>query len=212
MRPLDLTALRDHTTSPSPSDSLPLSATNYNRWPDALSILGDTPRSWATASYATALPQTSAEIEGMDVDDLNKLVVEAGVLRQRAATALRLAQQRLEESNNSANSDTVSIASGIISASANEGLVEGSGAISAIAQIVLHLYISVLALLILVMMLLEGGMRVLGRARSGEVARMQRGVYSAMGAVAGLAHGVGGFVQHRKESQQLTASSAADGE
>lgn len=180
IRPLDVAALRDHTLSP--RDSLPLSA-SYGRWPDALSILGDTPRSWATASYMSALPQTPSEVEDMDIDDVKRLAEEAGVLQQRAATALRLAQQRLE---------------GVDGSSGTNDLMAGNGAISAIAQIVLHMYIIVLALLVLVMMLLEGGMRVMGRARPRDVARVQRGVYSAMGAVAGLAHGVGSFVKKKQ--------------
>lgn len=176
LRPLDIAALRDHTLSP--RDSLLLSS-SYGRWPDALSVLGDTPHSWATASYVSALPQTPSEVADMDIDDVKRLAEDAGMLQQRATTALRLAQQRLQADGSDATNQ----------------LVAGDGAISAIAQIVLHLYI---ILLILVMMLLEGGMRVIGRARNRDVARVQRGFYSAMGAVAGLANGVGSFAQRKQ--------------
>jgi len=94
VRPLDLAALRGNIPY---EQQLYSSRSNISAAERSPLVGGwDTPRSWVTAaSIASALPQTSAEIEALDTEEVARLAEEAEDLQQRASKALQLAKARL---------------------------------------------------------------------------------------------------------------------
>lgn len=95
IRPLDLTALRDHNSNSSNTN------TNEAYYSSARSIATftpslcwETPRSYISAA-SSALPTTIKEVNSLDIAQVSELCEEAELLEEKARTARKLARQRL---------------------------------------------------------------------------------------------------------------------
>jgi hypothetical protein len=130
------------------------------------------------ASVAASLPQSTQEMDAMDIDEVQQLVEDADVLQQRAAVALKLAQARLKKNHYRHRRHLMSL---INSAHSN---------VSWVFYFALQIGLMVMTAVVdAALIIVDAVVRlVAGQQRTNDT--NNKNVYSIVGAVAGVAQGI----------------------